>query len=124
MSDPRHALGLAAEAATEAWLARAEWRVMARRCRPPGGGGELDLVAVDPDGVLVAIEVRARRTSRAGRAASTVGPARIRRLRRSLARIGAASGHRHAGLRVDLVTAEPLDGEPRRWRLARIRGIG
>ena len=48
------------------------WHVLARRWRVPEG--ELDLVALDPAGTLVAVEVRARRTARAGAAAETVEP--------------------------------------------------
>lgn len=124
MADPRHALGRAAEAAVERWLTGAGWRMLARRCRPPGGGGELDLVALDPKDVLVAIEVRARRSPRTGGAAASVDWRRVARLRRSLAAIGAASGRTHRGLRVDLVTAEPLGYDRSGWRLVRIPGIG
>lgn len=124
MADPRHALGRAAEALAERWLTDAGWRVLARRCRPPGGEGEIDLVALDPDGVLVAIEVRARRGRRMGGAAASVDRRRVARLRRSLAAVGAASGLTHRGLRVDLVTAEPAGRARSGWRLLRIPGIG
>ena len=123
MSDPRHALGLAAEAAAERWLSTAGWRVLDRR-RRTAGGGEIDLVALDPAGVLVAIEVRARRSVRTGAAAMSVDVRRVRRLRRSLAAVGVAIGESHTGLRVDLVTAEPAPDRPGAWRLARIPGVG
>jgi putative endonuclease len=122
MPDPRHALGRSAEEAVEHWLAASGWEVIARRCRPPGGG-EIDLLAIDPGGVLVGVEVRARRTRRTGSAAASVDLRRIRRLRQSLARIAAGVGRHHLGLRVDLVTAEPLGGTAR-WRLERMPGIG
>jgi putative endonuclease len=124
MGDPRHALGLAAEAVTERWLTGAGWRMLARRYRPRGAGGEIDLVALDPDGILVAVEVRARRSRRTGAAAASVDPRRVARLRRSLAAIGATSGQIHRGLRVDLVTAEPVAHARHRWRLVRIPGVG
>ena len=123
MADPRHALGLAAEAATERWLGGLGWRVVARRRRPPDAG-ELDLVAIDPEGVLVAVEVRARRTGRAGQAGETLDARRVLRLRRSLAAVASAESVAHSGLRVDLVTAEPVDAEPGRWRLRRLPGVG
>ena len=123
MGDPRHLLGLAAEDAAARWLEGCGWRVFARRCRSPDGG-EVDLVALDPDGVLVAVEVRARRSSRAGAAALSVDARRVARLRRTLASIGAASGTPHRALRVDLVTAEPVHGASGAWRLARIPGVG
>lgn len=124
MADPRHVLGLAAEAAVERWLCAAGWTILGRRVRPTAGSGEIDLVAVDPSGMLVAVEVRARRTARTGGAAASVDARRMRRLGRALAAVGAVSGRRaHVGLRIDLVTVEPTR-VPGRWRLARIPGVG
>ena len=105
------------------WLTGRGWQVVGRRLRSPAGG-EVDLVARDPTGVLVAVEVRARRSARAGAAATSVDARRLGRLRRTLAAVAAADGQRHAGLRVDLVTVEPVAGQPRRWRLRRMPGIG
>jgi putative endonuclease len=122
MGDPRHDLGLAAEAAVAGWLTSAGWQIVERRARSPTGG-EVDLVAIDPHRTLVAIEVRARRTGRTGEAAVTVDARRVARLGRTLATIAASGGHPHRGLRVDLVTVEPSQ-EPGRWRLARVPGVG
>jgi putative endonuclease len=122
MGDPRHALGSAAEEAVAAWLTAAGWRVIRRRVRS-ADGGEVDLVALDTDRTLVAIEVRARRTARTGLAAMSVDGRRVARLGRTLAAIGASCGEPHQGLRIDLVSVEPtLD--PGRWRLTRLPGIG
>lgn len=124
MSDPRHALGLAAEEAVASWLSREGWTVLARRSRSTAGG-EVDLVALDPQRTLVAIEVRARRSTRTGAAAWTVDRRRVRRLQSTLVAFAAGSRPGHRGLRVDLVTAEPVDeSEPRRWRLRRLADIG
>ena len=123
MSDPRHALGLAAEELVATWLTSLGWRVIARRRRSPGGG-EVDLVALDPARILVAVEVRARRTSRTGSAAASLDRRRVGRLARTLAALASSSAERHAGLRIDLVTVEPANGEVGRWRLSRIPGIG
>jgi putative endonuclease len=106
MADPRHALGLAVEAAVAAWLERAGWTLVARRARS-AAGGEVDIVAVDRDAFLVAVEVRGRRTARTGAAATTVDRRRVKRLRRTLASLAASTRTPHRGLRVDLVTAEP-----------------
>lgn len=122
MADPRHALGLAAEGAVERWLTDAGWRVLARR-RRSAAGGELDLVAVDRDGALVAIEVRARRSFRTGAPADTVDARRVARLRHGLAAFALANPRPHRGLRIDLVTVEPTAARGA-WRLARIPGIG
>jgi Holliday junction resolvase-like predicted endonuclease len=123
VSDPRHLLGQRAEDATADWLERAGWRILARRHRSTRGG-EVDLVAEDPDGILVAVEVRARRSTRTGAAATTVDGRRVARLGRTLAAFGADSAIRHRGLRVDLVIVEPLGAGGGRWRLRRIAGIG
>jgi putative endonuclease len=122
MTDPRHALGLAAEAAVAAWLEATGWTLLARRVRSVHGG-EVDILALDRDGVLVAVEVRARRSARTGAAELTVDRRRVTRLRRTLSARAAATGVAHRGLRVDLVSAEPLPAVPRRWRLRRIAGI-
>ena len=55
------------------------WTVVARRWRC--ARGELDVVAVDPDGALVAVEVKARRSVRAGSPLEAVDGRRQRRLR-------------------------------------------
>jgi Holliday junction resolvase-like predicted endonuclease len=120
MSDPRHALGLAVEAAVADWLTRTGWTIIARRARS-AGGGEVDIIAVDAARILVAVEVRARRHQRAGSAGESVHRRRIGRMRRTLAAL-AASAPPHAGLRIDLVTAEPADGD-RAWVLRRTANI-
>lgn len=122
MADPRHALGLAVEAAVATWLERAGWTIVDRRARS-SAGGEVDIVAIDPDAFLVAIEVRARRSARTGAAATTVDRRRVGRLRRTLASVAGSAGAPHRGLRVDLVTAEPIPGSAGTWRLSRIPGI-
>ena len=122
MSDPRHLLGITAEEAVACWLKRAGWTIRARRERRPGGG-EIDVVAVDPAGTLVAIEVRARRTSRTGAAVATVDAHRVARIGRTLVAHARVSGRAWSGLRVDLVTVEPLPDAPRRWRLRRLPGL-
>ncbi|HEX7196686.1 MAG TPA: YraN family protein [Candidatus Limnocylindria bacterium] len=123
MGDPRHDLGIAAEEAAARWLEAEGWRILGRRQRSRSGG-EVDVVALDPAGVLVAIEVRARRTGRAGSGSETINARRTARTGRTLADFAAGSGIAHAGLRIDLVTVAPLPGPVGRWRLRRIPDIG
>lgn len=123
MTDPRHRVGSTTEEAVAGWLAEAGWTIIGRRVRTPGGG-ETDIIALDPAGVLVGIEVRARTTGRSGAAADTVDARRIGRIARTLAATAAASRTRHTGLRIDLVTAEPTRAERRSWRLTRVPDIG
>jgi putative endonuclease len=122
MTDPRHRIGRDAEEAVARWLVDAGWTIIGRRVRARGGG-EVDLLARDPHGVLVGVEVRARTTVRAGRAADTVDRRRVGRIARTLVAI--ASGWQgHTGLRIDLVTVEPVMPGRDRWRLRRVPGIG
>ena len=118
MTDPRHELGLRAEEATARWLAGAGWEILERRWRTPHG--ELDLVATDPRGGLVAVEVKGRRTRRAGSAVDAVDRRRLLRLRTALAAYARISARSWPLLRVDLVTVEPVDGG---WRLRRYAAI-
>jgi putative endonuclease len=118
MTNPRHELGLRAEDATARWLTRAGWEILARRWRTPHG--ELDLVGGDPAGVLVGVEVKLRRTARAGRAIEAVDRRRVHRLRMALVAYARASSRSWPALRVDLVTVEPADGG---WRLRRHAAI-
>jgi len=122
MGDPRHLLGIAAEDAVSAWLTAAGWRVIRRRARSDGGG-EVDLVALDPSRTLVAVEVRARRTVRTGAAAFSVDDRRVARIGRTLTAVGTTCGEHYRALRIDLVSVEP-SGDPGRWRLTRLPGIG
>lgn len=120
MPDPRHALGQRAELAASAWLTSRGWTILARRWRC--AAGELDLVGVDQDGTLVAIEVKLRRGARAGDALESVSPARMRRLRAALGEFRAGSSRRLApGARIDAVAVRPAaDG---RWRMTHHRAV-
>lgn len=115
--NPRHALGERAEARVADWLSAHGWRILGRRARL--GGGELDLVAIDPRGVLVGVEVRARRGERTGAPGETLDRAGIARRRHALAAY-AADAPPHRGLRLDLVSVVPAAGG---WRLSRLAGI-
>ena len=124
MGDPRHTLGIAAERAVAAWLESSGWRVLGRRVRV-AGGGEVDIVALDPNGVLVGVEVRARRTSRAGIGTETITAERLRRTARTVVAFATERRVGHRGVRIDLVSVTPEPGSiPGRWRLRRIADIG
>lgn len=118
MTDPRHDLGLRAEGAAADWLRSRGWQILARRWR--SGHGEIDLVCVDAGGILVGVEVKLRRTGRAGTALEAIDRRRLARLRTALAAYAAASSVPLMGLRIDLVSATPASGA---WRLARLAAI-
>jgi putative endonuclease len=120
VADPRHALGRRAEEAAAGWLVRTGWTVLERRWRC--AAGELDLVCRDTGGALVGVEVKLRRTGRAGSAAESIDRRRLARLRVALGAY--ASGRRDStppsAVRIDLITVE-RDGD--RWRLRRVPAI-
>lgn len=119
MPNPRQALGERAEAAVAAWLTARGWTVLARRWRCPEG--ELDIVALDPGGILAAIEVKLRRTGRSGVPLESIDPHRLRRLRSALGRLATEQRMRTRGLRIDLVAVRAADDG--RWRLTHHPGI-
>lgn len=112
MANPRQALGERAEAAAAVWLVSRGWTVLARRWRC--AEGELDIVARDPDLVLVAVEVKLRRTGRAGLPLESIDRHRLRRLRSALGRFATVESQGAGGLRIDLVAVRADSG---RWRL-------
>lgn len=120
MPDSRHVLGQRAEQATATWLATRGWTILARRWRCPYG--ELDIVALDPDGVLVAVEVKLRRGARAGDPLESVDRLRRGRLRMALGRYRTEAPMAVGdGLRIDLVALRPANEGG--WRLAHHRGV-
>ena len=78
------ALGDAAEARALDQLSAAGLVLVRRNYRvargPSSRGGEVDLVMRDRDGTIVFVEVRARRDSRFGGAAASIGAAKRQRL--------------------------------------------
>jgi putative endonuclease len=76
--------GRAGEALAQRHLEARGLRILARNYRVARGrsrrGGEIDLVALAPDGTLVFVEVRVRRGGMGGGAAASVSPAKQARL--------------------------------------------
>ncbi len=121
MADPRHDLGRAAERAVAEWLASHDWQILATRYRSPEG--EVDLVALDNERCLVGVEVRLRRSGRAGDPLASLRPRHLRRVSSALTTFARSAAIRHVGLRVDLVAVEP-GPRPRTWRLTRLSSVG
>lgn len=73
--------GASAEDLALAHLQAAGLALVTRNYRTPGrGGGEIDLILRAPDGTLVFVEVRARRSAAQGGAAASVGAVKQRRI--------------------------------------------
>ena len=79
-STARALTGRAGEALAQRHLEARGLRILARNYRVARGrsrrGGEIDLVALEPDGTLVFVEVRVCRGWMGGGAAASVGPAK------------------------------------------------
>lgn len=74
-------VGDAAEDEALLYLQQKGLRLVTRNYRTPGrGGGEIDLIMRAPDGTLVFVEVRRRKSSVHGSAAASVGRGKQRRV--------------------------------------------
>ncbi len=94
-------------------------RVLSRNWRTRRG--ELDLVALEPDGTIVFVEVKTRTGSGFGEPAEAVGRVKAQRLRALACQWLAAERPPGAGdLRFDVVSVLRLRGEP--TRVVHLRG--
>jgi putative endonuclease len=77
----RTALGNAAEEHVLSMMLARGWRLLQRHYRSPGrGGGEIDLIMRDREGVVVFVEVRQRSSRKWGGALASVTRAKQRRI--------------------------------------------
>jgi len=107
----RAIVGREAEALAARSLARSGWMILSRNLRL--GRLEVDLLACDPRGFLVAIEVRRRESVGAASPAELLGARKMRALRRQ-------HGYLPEGCRIDLLL---VLGAPGKERLRLIRGV-
>jgi putative endonuclease len=123
---PRRRSGDLAEEAVARHLSAAGWAILARNIRV--GRSEIDIVAREPDGLLVVVEVRSRSGDRLGAPEESVDSAKVARLyvaawqllrSDGLVTSGSPEGGR---FRVDLVSVERAGDGP--WRLrGHVRGL-
>jgi putative endonuclease len=99
--DPRQVLGREGEDAAVEYLKRKGFRILDRNWRC--SDGELDIVAVDPRHVFVAVEVKTRSGTRFGTPLEAVGRKKLRRLRRLTVTWLTAHGIRYDRIRIDVV---------------------
>ncbi|MBH9972273.1 YraN family protein [Bifidobacterium sp. W8109] len=88
------------------WLRQRNWKILARNWR--SRFGELDIIALDSDSILVFVEVKTRRTGRFGSPEQAVGPRKQTHLRRAavqwLISHDRDPGARHRGTRFDVIS--------------------
>lgn len=116
------AIGDAAEDAALDHLMARGLRLVRRNFRTPGrGGGEIDLIMRDPQGTLVFVEVRRRRSMSHGGAAASVVGAKQRRIvfaaRHFLARLAQTPPCRFDVVVVQGVAAGPGAPVPEAFRI-------
>ena len=88
------------------WLLQRNWKILARNWR--SRFGELDIIALDPESILVFVEVKTRRTGRFGSPEQAVGPRKQTHLRRAavqwLISHDRDPSARHRGTRFDVIS--------------------
>jgi putative endonuclease len=99
--DPRQALGREGEDAAVEYLKGKGFTILDRNWRC--AEGELDIVAVDPRHVFVAVEVKTRKGTRFGTPLEAVGHKKLRRLRKLTVIWLNAHGIRYDRIRIDVV---------------------
>jgi len=106
-TDSHLTLGRRGEDAAAALLAQRGYTVLARnwRIRTPEVRGELDLLCLD-DGALVVVEVKTRRSTRAGSALDAITPAKQAQVRRLALAFLRDSDLRVTSIRFDVVAVE------------------
>jgi len=115
----KDAVGRHGEDVATAHLTTAGLRVVARNWRC--SLGEIDIVAVDGD-CLVVCEVKTRRSVSRGTPIEAVTPQKVRRLRRLAAVWLKAQDQWFASVRIDVVAVvQPRNGPP---RVEHLRGVG
>ncbi|MDO5026127.1 MAG: YraN family protein [Trueperella sp.] len=98
----RSQLGSWGEDCAVTYLKGQGWEILARNWRTRGG--ELDVVAFDPQRqALVAVEVKTRRTTYAGTAEEAVTPVKLQRIRGLLSEWLAAKGLHVQVIAVDVI---------------------
>ncbi|MFT8704077.1 YraN family protein [Bifidobacterium aquikefiricola] len=101
-------LGMLGERYAEHWLICRGWRILGRNWQ--SRYGELDIIAVDTDGMIVFVEVKTRRNRRFGNPQDAVDYRKQRNLRRAGSQWLCDTSHRvaHHGVRFDVVAISVL----------------
>jgi len=116
----RNELGALGEQLAVEHLTSLGLRIVTRnwRCRY----GELDIIAADPDGTVVFVEVKTRTGDGFGGWEYAVTPTKVRRIRRLAGLWLAEQEHRWAGVRIDVIGVRV--GRRRTPEVTHVRGVG
>lgn len=114
--ETRKRTGSRGEDAASAYLVRRGWQILDRNVRYREG--ELDIVCAK-DGVLAFVEVKTRRSERAGTGAEAVTPAKQARIRRLAMRYLSERHPRVAAVRFDVLE---LKQTADRYRIRHLEG--
>jgi putative endonuclease len=102
-NDPRRRVGDAGERLAADYLTKQGYDIVDRNVKR--SEGEIDLVAID-DGTLVFVEVKLRRSGRAGAAIQQISPAKHARLRQLAEAYAADHPDLPGNLRIDVVAID------------------
>lgn len=102
-NDPRRRVGNAGERLAADYLTKQGYDIVDRNVRRREG--EIDLVAID-EGTLVFVEVKLRRSGRAGAAIQQISPAKHARLRELAEAYAADHPDLPSALRIDVVAID------------------
>jgi len=111
MPSARQKYGGLAEDQAVLWLQKNGFHIIARHVT--SRYGEIDILARDGD-MIVAVEVKARRTGQFGRAIESVTPQKLERITLALDQVMIAREVTNQSTRIDVITVEP-DGL-KHWR--------
>lgn len=102
--------GLWAEEYVAQYVMRLGWEILARQFRTRMG--EIDLIAKDPEGTWIFIEVKARRSHRYGLPEESVTPRKLRRIIRTLHAYIAGLHVAHVRYRIDVIALDIFPRKP------------
>lgn len=109
MRTEKRRFGDEGEAMAAAFLAQRGFRVIGRNARIPRVG-EIDIVALDPRGTLVFVEVKTRRDHAFGPPEEAVTPSKLRTISACAEAWRNAKGWRDRPYRIDVVAVDLASG--------------
>lgn len=116
--DPRRKFGDSGERLAEAFLRQKGWRVLARQWR--GKRGEVDLVCESPDGEVVFVEVKTRRTLGSGFPEESVTKEKLSHLERAAEEYLRSERLSGRPYRFDVIAITVTEGAP---QILHIEGV-